>query len=302
MKINIRFDWAFITSVFTILLFWCGYWYNYGYAYYFNYKLNAFDFPISLMLMEGLLRGFEVFVYVIILMIIFSLISKITLRQWFYFLNIFTALIIVSVRPIFVLLKFLIINIYEFFKEEIDFQKVEKIVNPPKKGINFIIGSFKWIYAGSYDFLHKNQMTLTHIDMDASLKYDESPNRFEVSALLHYLGMILFLVFFLYVFKTAENLANTGEEQARIDFQVSTGKLKQKDGDKSKAIKYPQVQIKGDKSGASYFLTPLCVKGICAVTDCNGSIKTYDIKEITIHNPNLNLEKEKEKEKETCKI
>ncbi|ENV36829.1 hypothetical protein F959_01636, partial [Acinetobacter venetianus RAG-1 = CIP 110063] len=298
MKINIRFDWAFITSVFTILLFWCGYWYNYGYAYYYNYQLNAFDFPISLMLMEGLLRGFDVFVNVIILMIIFSFLSKITLRQLFYLGNIIIALIAVTFRPLFVLLKFLIINVSEFFYDEMDFQKVHKFTNPPKQGINFIIRVFKWVYAGSYAFLQKNQMTLQHIEIDTSLKFEKDSNRFEISALLHYLGMILFLVFFLAVFKTAEKLANSGEAQAKVDFEVSTGKLKQKKDEKPKADEYPEIKIKGDKSETTYFLTPLCVKGICAVTDCHGSIKTYDIKDITIHNPKLNKEKEKEKEKE----
>ncbi|MGJ8757442.1 hypothetical protein ACSFV5_07280 [Acinetobacter sp. HC8-3S] len=228
MKINIRFDWAFITSAFTILLFWCGYWYNYGYAYYYNYQLSAFDFPISLMLMNGLLKGIDVFVYVIILMIIFSLLSKISLRQWSYTLSILLALVLVAIRPLFVLLKFLAVNIYEFFKEEMDFHKVKKLTNPPKQGINFIVGFLKWIYAGSYDFLQKNQMTLQHIDIDTSLKFEKDSNRFEISALLHYLSMILFLIFFLAVFNTAEKLANSGEAQAKVDFEVSIGKLKQK--------------------------------------------------------------------------
>lgn len=297
MKINIRFDWAFITSVFTILFFWCGYWYNYGYAYYYNYQLNAFDYPISLMLMEGLLRGFDVFVNVIILMIIFSLMSKITLRQWFYSLNILTALIVVTIRPLFLLLKFLIFNISDFFKEEINFQKAQKFVNVSKKGVNFIVGLFKWMYAGSNDFLHKNQMTLKHIDIDTSLKFEKDSNRFEISALLHYLGMILFLIFFLSVFKTAEKLANSGEAQAKIDFEISTGKLEQKHDEKPKANEYPEVKIKGDKSETTYYLTPLCVKGVCAITDCKGNIKTYEIKEIII----LNLNKDKDKDKDKCK-
>ena len=57
MKININFDWAVLTSIFTFFLYWCGYWYLTGYLEFYNFDLDAFDIPVVSTILQGIVTG-----------------------------------------------------------------------------------------------------------------------------------------------------------------------------------------------------------------------------------------------------
>ena len=65
MKFNINLDWAVITSIFTLFLFWCGYWYFSGFASFYNYEIDIFNLPLSQLLITGLTIGVNYVVYLI---------------------------------------------------------------------------------------------------------------------------------------------------------------------------------------------------------------------------------------------
>ena len=84
MKLNISLDWAVITSIFTIFLFWCGYWYFTGYASFYHYELDAFDLPLSTLLMNGMLVGFEYVIYLILILTTLSFLLSVDKEHWQY--------------------------------------------------------------------------------------------------------------------------------------------------------------------------------------------------------------------------
>lgn len=86
MKININFDWAVLTSIFTMFLYWCGYCYYIGYLSFYHHNLDAFDIPVASTVIQGMLTGYKAWCPLVAILIIFSYISSISKKQWLYWI------------------------------------------------------------------------------------------------------------------------------------------------------------------------------------------------------------------------
>ncbi|OUY06991.1 hypothetical protein [Acinetobacter populi] len=265
MKININFDWAFITSVFTIFLYWCGYWYNYGYIKYFEYSINAFDIPIPSMVMDGLLVGIDKFFSLIMLFLLVSLIASITLTGWKkILLEVFSKLTF-----FFIFLYYLIYK--HFYKKTIINDNIHKNLSLYFRTIYIINVISKKIKINNFYISFNKNIYSYHKKNEENLIYE----KFQFSFILHYLLLIFLLIGTLKFFDVGSVLIYKGEKAAQESFLATIHNKKEK--------KFPKVNIKDEKSQyISYYLTDICLKGSCLVTDIKGNSSIHDAKEIKV--------------------
>ncbi|WP_394651845.1 hypothetical protein [uncultured Acinetobacter sp.] len=267
MKININFDWAFITSIFTIFLYWCGYWYNYGYAQYFENSINAFDIPIPNMVMDGLIVAVDKFFYLIILFLGVSLVSSITLngckKLVLDFFSSFTIIVL-----------FLFHLFYtHLYKKSILIDDNYKKLGMADKSIYVIHEISRKINKNKiYLFLNDNSLIYQHkIKSEKNVIY----SKFQFSFILHYLFLIFLLIGVLKFFDVGSALIKNGKKNAQESFIATLQHNKKKSFTKVSISKETQNNI-------NYYRTDLCLKGSCLVTDLKGNSSIHDAKELTV--------------------
>lgn len=267
MKININFDWAFITSIFTIFLYWCGYWYNYGYVQYFENSINAFDIPIPSMVMDGLLVAVDKFFYLITLFLCVSLVSSITLNGCKkLFLDLFSNI------------TFIILFLYHIFynhlyKEAILIDDNYKRLGLADKSIYIIHEISKKIKKNKlYLFLNDNSLIYQQkIKSEEGVIY----SRFQFSLILHYLFLIFLLIGVLKFFDVGSTLIKNGKKAAQESFVATLQHNKKKS--------FTKVSISNQtQNNIPYYRTGMCLKGSCLVTDLKGNSSIHDAKELTV--------------------
>lgn len=272
MNINVVFAWPVLTTIFTIFLYWNGFWYNQGYAEFYNYNLAVFDLPIPLLLLEGLLRNVSHVIFLLIILIGISFITSVNKAQWQYAIfSIFSVLLSIFLF-FYYILKHLTREITPFrlthwLKNKI---KTKLIIIRPK-----LRGTARLLILTGHKckrFMQRNQLT------EADVRHKSfGPNAvipthsFSFSIFLHYF-ILLFLVICLYfLFKAGQDLAIQAKHNAEKQFTTGFDKMK-------------AVKVKGDPLNQDLRSTNLCFKGFCLITDKNKNVQLYDMKEVTVLN------------------
>ncbi|RSE30790.1 hypothetical protein [Acinetobacter junii] len=270
MKINISFDWAFITSIFTFFLYWCGYWYYSGYASFYNYNLDAFDVPLAPLILGGFLVGIKYVIYLLITLISLSFLISIDKKQWDFFIT-KSFLIVLNIYLLFYyLFEYLAKNSFtnnywNMFK--IKLKSGFRVIKPKLRGtvrLDTLLG----LKVQRFFKKHK----LTNEDIKEKIFGDPNPvvaTSFEFSMLLHYLFIILLMIGLFSIFYVGKEQSNEGYKKAELEF--------------SKFTKMNEVRIKDD-SGLKFKITGLCFKGFCLITDKEKNVKLHEMKDAIIHN------------------
>nr|WP_279053192.1 hypothetical protein [Acinetobacter tandoii] len=298
MKLNINFDWAVVTSVFTFLLYWCGYCYYTGYLDFYNINIDSFDIPLVSMIIQGFITGYHAWLALIIIFIILSYVTSISSVQWKYWL----------IKGIGLTLNFLIIIFHltlyypiryirqrSLVSRAITFTK-EKTPNKIKllilsvwrlvKNLGCIISNkSKRIEASNHKILTHLNLTTPQIKQEV---YGENPESsasqnfaFDLSFFIHYSVLLLLLFGIVRTLNVGQSLIDDGKSQAHKHFTTTLMNTQNEHFSKSS---YPRVIIKNSKSTENLFLTNVCLKSLCLVTDGNRTAQLFEVKDLKIIN------------------
>jgi len=266
MKFNIRLDWAVITSIFTLFLFWCGYWYFSGFASFYNYKIDAFDLPLATLIISGLMIGVEYVIYLILTLILLSFLISVDKNHWNYILA----------KSLQILLNIYLL-FYYFYKHLHKSNSSGLIKRTTRKVLTFIKPYLRnSVRLDTLLGLKVQRFFNKHKISDKELKktiYGDPPVtpvvQFEFSVLIHYL-LILLLILGL------STLFVIGKKQNEIGYSAAENQFKNFDN-------MPKVQI-DPKSKVDLRNTELCFKGFCLVTDKDKNVQPYEMKNVkTLH-------------------
>lgn len=272
MNINVVFAWPVLTTVFTIFLYWNGFWYNQGYAEFYNYNLAVFDLPIPLLLLEGLLRNVPHVIFLLIILIGISFITSVNKAQWKYAIFSFFS----AVLGIYLFFYYIVRH---FTKRMPPFQLTRWLENKIKAKLIIIKPKLRstarlliLTVHKCKKFMQRNQLT------EADVRHKSfGPNAvipthsFGFSVFLHYFILLFLVICLLSLFKAGQKLSDQAKNDAKQ--QLTTG------FDKMKAVK-----VKGDPLNQDLRSTNLCFKGFCLITDKNKNVQLYDMKEVTVLN------------------
>ena len=272
MNINVVFAWPVLTTVFTIFLYWNGFWYNQGYAEFYNYNLAVFDLPIPLLLLEGLLRNVPHVIFLLIILIGISFTTSVNKAQWKYAIFSFFSVVLNIYLFFYYIVKHLTKRMPSFkFTQWLKIRTKTKLIAIKPK----LRGTVRLLILTGHKckrFMQKHQLTEADIRHKSFGSNAVIPSHsFSFSMCLHYF-ILLFLVICLYfLFKAGQDLAIQAKHNAEKQFTTGFDKMK-------------AVKVKGDPLNQNLRSTNLCFKGFCLITDKNKNVQLYDMKEVTILN------------------
>lgn len=272
MNINVVFAWPVLTTVFTIFLYWNGFWYNQGYAEFYNYNLAVFDLPIPLLLLEGLLRNVPHVIFLLIILIGISFITSVNKAQWKYAIFSFFS----AVLGIYLFFYYIVRH---FTKRMPPFQLTRWLENKIKAKLIIIKPKLRstarlliLTVHKCKKFMQRNQLT------EADVRHKSfGPNAvipthsFGFSVFLHYFILLFLVICLLSLFKAGQKLSDQAKNDAKQQFTTGFDKMK-------------AVKVKGDHLNPDLRSTNLCFKGFCLITDKNKNVQLYDMKEVTVLN------------------
>jgi len=272
MNINVVFAWPVLTTVFTIFLYWNGFWYNQGYAEFYNYNLAVFDLPIPLLLLEGLLRNVSHVIFLLIILIGISFITSVNKAQWKYAIFSFFS----AVLGIYLFFYYIVRH---FTKRMPPFQLTRWLENKIKAKLIIIKPKLRstarlliLTVHKCKKFMQRNQLT------EADVRHKSfGPNAvipthsFGFSVFLHYFILLFLVICLLSLFKAGQKLSDQAKNDAKQQFTTGFDKMK-------------AVKVKGDPLNRDLRSTNLCFKGFCLITDKNKNVQLYDMKEVTVLN------------------
>ncbi|RZG88622.1 hypothetical protein EXE10_02120 [Acinetobacter sp. WCHAc060033] len=298
MKLNISFDWAVLTSIFTFLLYWCGYCYYIGYLDFYGVNIDSFDIPVISLIIQGFISGYKAWITLIFIFLIISYVTSISLKQWLYLIIkaiglIFNFFIILYNLTFYYPVKF--IKKHSIVSKTINTAKSktpQKVKNTLFKMSRFLKKIFFKIENKSRKIEESNHRILTRLNLTTPLIKKEvygdieetSINqnfKFDLSFLIHYTISILLLVGVISVLNIGQQIINEGKNKAEQHF-VDSKKALQKNNLSNSP--YPLVTIKGNKDNEKLFLTNICLKSMCVITNENKVIQIYDVKDLKIKN------------------
>ena len=296
MKLNISFDWAIVTSLFTFLLYWCGYCYYIGYLDFYGFNIDSFDIPLVSMIIQGLLHGYKAWLALIIIFILMSYITSISLNQWRYWF----------IKGFALTINFLIIIYYLTLDYPIRYisqrSLVSKAIQHTKEKTPHLI---KCVFIGIWIFLKKIglkirnksskieesnhqilerlQLTTPQIKQEVYGDNQESTTSqnftFDLSFFIHYSVLLLLLTGIINVLDVGQNLIKDGKNTAKNNFNSAVLSIKKENYSRKT---YPLVEVKGQDTEQKLFLTNMCLKSMCLVTDTNRNAQIFDVKDIKV--------------------
>ena len=296
MKLNISFDWAVVTSLFTFLLYWCGYCYYTGYLDFYGFNIDSFDIPLVSMIIQGFVTGYKAWLALIIIFILMSYITSISVKQWLYWL----------IKGIGLTINFLIIIYHLTLYYPIRFiaqrSLVSKAIQHTRDKIPNLI---KCLFIGIWNFLKKVGLTIRnksnkieesnhqilerlHLTTPQIKQeiYGDSPEpsisqnfTFDLSFFIHYSVLLLLLAGIINVLNVGQNLIKDGKNTASSDFNSALISIKKENYSQNT---YPLVEVKGQDTNEKLFLTNICLKSMCLVTDQNKNAQIFDVKDIKV--------------------
>ena len=296
MKLNISFDWAIVTSLFTFLLYWCGYCYYIGYLDFYGSNIDSFDIPLVSMIVQGFIHGYKAWLALIIIFILMSYITSISTKQWLYWF----------IKGIALTINFLIIIYHLILSYPIQYISQRSLVfktiqHSKEKTPHFI----KCLFIGFWNFLKKigliirnksniieesnhqilDRLRLTTPQIKQEIYGDNQESSisqnftFDLSFFIHYSVLLLLLTGIINVLDIGQNLINDGKNRATNDFNSALLSIKKENYSRKT---YPLVEIKGQKTDEKLFLTYICLKSMCLVTDTNRNAQIFDVKDIKL--------------------
>ncbi len=272
MNINVVFAWPVLTTVFTIFLYWNGFWYNQGYAKFYNYNLAVFDLPIPLLLLEGLLRNVSHVIFLLIILIGISFITSVNKAQWQYAIFSIFSVVLSLFLFFYYLLKHFTkkmppLRITRWLKNKI---KAKLIILKPK-----LRGTARLLILTGHKckrFMQRNQLTEADVRHKSFGSHAVIPTHsFSFSIFLHYFILLFLVVCLLSLFKAGQELTDQAKKDAKHQFSTNFSKMK-------------RVKVKGDPLNQDLRSTNLCFKGFCLITDKDKNVQLYDMKEVTVLN------------------
>lgn len=269
MKFNISFDWAVITSIFTLFLYWCGFWYYSGFLSFYNYDINAFDLPLAPLIIAGFLVGAKSVISLLILLTLLSFLISVNKQHWDY---LFTKAVVILTN-IYLLFYYLVQQLRKvsskqspgFFSKNLGF-----FFNWLKPKLRSTIRLDTLIGRKVERFLKHRKLT----DADIKKKIYGTTNTplshsFEFSMLVHNILIIVLLVGLVYLMKIGQNQSEKGKAEAEKQFNNYS--------------KMTQVIIK-DNLSTDLRSIEVCFKGTCLITDHDKNIQAFDMKDIKFLN------------------
>ncbi|MCK4089664.1 hypothetical protein HCY66_06135 [Acinetobacter radioresistens] len=272
MNINVVFAWPVLTTVFTIFLYWNGFWYNQGYAEFYNYNLAVFDLPIPLLLLEGLIKNVSHVIFLLMILIGISFITSFNKAQWKYAIySTFSIVVGVSLFFYYIIKHFTRkippFRLTRWLKTKI---KAKLIIIKPK-----LRGTARLLILTGHKckrFMQKYQLTEADVRHKSFGPNAAIPTHsFSFSMFLHYFILLFLVVCLYFLFKAGQDLAIKAKHDAEKQFTTGFAKMK-------------AVKVKGRPVNLDLRSTNLCFKGFCLITDKNKNVQLYDMKEVTILN------------------
>lgn len=300
MKININFDWAVLTSIFTMILYWCGYCYYIGYLSFYNHNLDAFDIPVASTVIQGMITGYKAWCPLVAILIIFSYVSSISKKQWLYWLirgiGLTTNLLII----IYSLSLYYLVNYLRKLNIKVKTKEFSRKSTPSivkliwQKIAQFFIMCGKLIYKKDKEIETTTTGVLTKLNLTQPqikkniFEDDESKSTsqnfdFDFSFFVHYSILVVLLLAALKGLEAGQELINKGKEVAKEGFTLTQSYVGRDQPNLDLGI-YPQVEVDGVKTNEKLFLTTMCLKSLCLVTDQNKNAKIYEAKQIKVMN------------------
>lgn len=266
MKFNINLDWAVITSIFTLFLFWCGYWYFAGFASFYNYKIDAFDLPLAPLIITGLTIGVDYVIYLILTLILLSFLLSVDKNNWSY----------IFAKTLQILLNIYLLFYYlykHFFKSNAPGLikrtsiRVLIFIKPYLRNsvrLDILLG------LKVQRFFNKHKISNKHLKKTIYGDPPVTPTvQFEFAMVIHYLLIILLTLGLATLFLIGKKQSEIGYSAAEKQFQSFS--------------EMPKVQT-DTKSKTDLRSTELCFKGLCLITDKDKNVQTYEMKEVkTLH-------------------
>lgn len=273
MKFNINLDWAVITSIFTLFLFWCGYWYFSGFASFYNYEIDIFNLPLSQLLITGLTIGVNYVVYLICILIGLSFLISIDKNHWNY---IFFKFIIIILN-----IWLLFYYLYDFFRKSSSTNNNQNFIKhklqiffywlkPKIRGtvrLDILLG------IKVQKFLKKHKLTTEELKKRF---YKDSKSEtaipFEFAMFVHYILIIVLIIALSMLFIIGKNQSKAGYDAAKKQFD-----------------NYQEMTkvITKDTPKKDLRTTKLCFNGLCLITDKDKNVQIYEMKDIKVMNPSL---------------
>ncbi|QXW27341.1 hypothetical protein KXJ74_08120 [Acinetobacter johnsonii] len=296
MKLNISFDWAIVTSLFTFLLYWCGYCSYIGYLNFYGFNIDSFDIPLVSMIIQGFIHGYKAWLALIIIFILMSYITSISLNQWRYW----------AIKGLALTINFLIIIYHLTLSYPINYISQQSLVS---KAIQLTADKtpnlVKFLLIGVWDFLktvglkirnksnkieESNHQILDHLRLTTPQikqeiygdNQESSINQnftFDLSFFIHNSVLLLLLAGIINVLNIGQHLIDDGKKRASSDFNSTLISIK---NEKYSQDKYPLVEVKGQDTDQKLFLTNICLKSMCLVTDTNRNAQIYDVKDLKV--------------------
>lgn len=264
MKFNINLDWAVITSIFTLFLFWCGYWYLSGFASFFNYNVDVFDLPLSTLLIAGLLIGVKYVIYLILSLTVLSFLLSIDKAHFIYLLS----RILIIILNIYLLFYYLYRRIFKPKALPIIKRIGNKTVQCLKPYVRKTIRLDTLLGLKVQRFLKRNKLDDTTIRNNI---YGSRPTTVsipvEVSLFVHYSLIVISLYGLVILFSIGKQQTEVGYKKAQETFQNYS--------------KLPKVEIPNNKS-TDLANTGLCFKGFCLITDPKKTVHLQEMKDVKV--------------------
>ncbi|ESK41263.1 hypothetical protein P256_00252 [Acinetobacter nectaris CIP 110549] len=285
MKINIEFNWAFFTSIFTLFLYWCGYFYLSGMANYFHYNIDTFDIPLPTVILYGITYGFKEYMYFIGLIVIYSFFQHSLKNRFKYVYNklaaVFLNFIIIFFRfkPIsfilFCLLSPFIVLVKFFYKPKT--KKLFKDITPRciRRVYKCFLYENRRLKVETY--LGLKNAKLSPIELKRIKNECPNSSNFDLVFLAHYLSLILLIFGFFLLFSFAQGLFDKGKQNAETQFQNSVLSYYSKKENTHNT--YPRIELSNSKNNV-LFSTEICFKGSCLITDLNRNVQLQEAKNI----------------------
>lgn len=308
MKLAMKLELAGLISLFTIILYWCGYVYVVGQLSFYNYNIDAFDLVTPSFVITGFFYGVKLYSLFGLLIISYFCIKSFSKNQkissYEYFVSLLFRLFFLIFYILYLLGKFIIFllsrppliwliwsvfwpiglltTLYNKY-EILQIGSRSEINKKRKELISLVSKEYQKFKSKLSENLINMNLTVDQIRNSYPIE-NNAPNF--LNNIFKYFLTFLFFTFTILAFVSAgQELIKEGENDSEIMFKATKMPLTNKE---SVNKRYKQVYITNtrnyDKSQilceGPLFDTNICLKGLCLITDLHGNVQPYKSKDI----------------------
>jgi hypothetical protein len=248
------------------------------------------------MIIQGFIFGYKAWLALIIIFMLMSYVTSISVNQWRYW----------AIKGIALTINFLIIIYHLTLYYPIRYVAKHSFIS---KAIQLTVDRtpnfFKCLFIGIWNFLKKVGLAIRN----KSNKIEESNHKilerlqlttpqikqevygdnlepsinqnftFDLSFFIHNSVLLLLLAGIINVLNIGQHLINDGKNRASSDFNSALLSIKKENYSRET---YPLVEVKGQDINEKLFLTNICLKSMCLVTDKKKNAQIFDVKDIKV--------------------